>query len=204
MDRFAFVDAQAAVDGFENHLPSTTITQLRKEARTVEELIATIPNAGKRKLSPYSRRRVPGVLDFGWAAGLLDGEGCVHLARQTYAGNARRRPTYRLSVSVAQTRLSVLQEFEWIVGITGTYTSQPPRLLQRRTCHSLIFGGMRAYVVLEQLHSLLRRKQPQAELARRFREECDIHQHPGPEGHSEDVWDLREWYHGEMSKLNRD
>lgn len=181
-----------------------TITMVRSRAESAEEMIATIPNPQRRALSPVSKRDVATEADLAWAAGLFDGEGCVHIACARYSPQSKRRPTYRLRVTVCQSRLAVLREFEWAVGLNGTYSSPKPTKLQNRVCHSLNYDGLAAYAVLERLVEFLRRKMPQARLAKEFRKDCAIHVHPGPEGQPESVWELRRWYYERMRILNQE
>lgn len=179
------------------------ITRARMEAATVAQKLAVITNAGVRSMSPISQRRIVTQADLGWAAGFFDGEGCVHIARQTYKKDATRRPTYRLRLHIAQCSLDVLQEFEWIVGVSGRIVSPKPTKKQNRVCHALVYDGMKAFVVLQKLHEHLRRKRPQSALAAEFRDRCQIHVHPGPGGMAEEVWELREWYYKRMMLLNQ-
>lgn len=130
----------------------------------------------------------------------MDGEGCIHIARQTY-GTSGRRPTYRLRLQITQNDETLLKEFEWSVGVEGRIYSPKPSRKQNKVCHSLNYDGVRAFAVLERLMAHLRRKKPQAELAAEFRAACDIHRHTGPKGCPEQVWDLRKWYYERMSDL---
>lgn len=153
-------------------------------------------------LSPISQRRHVGEADLGWAAGVMDGEGCIHIARQTY-GTSGRRPTYRLRLNIAQNDEQMLREFSWVVGVPGRIYSPKPTRKQNKTCHCLVYDGVSAFAVLERLHKHLRRKQAQATLAAEFRERCDIHRHTGPRGCPESLWELREWYYERMSGMKR-
>lgn len=166
------------------------------------------PSAGatpaQRVLSPYTKRAFQTDADMAWAAGLFDGEGCVHIAKQTYGKKTGRQPTYRLRVSVHQTRLAVLHEFEWAVGLCGTYPRQTVTNKQRRVCHALVYDGVTAFKLLERMSEFLRRKAPQARLAKEFRRECAVHVHPGPNGHDKSIWDLRRWYYAQMRLLNKE
>ena len=62
---------------------------------------------------------------------------------------------------------------------------------------------MRALFVLERLREHLRRKREQADLAQKFRVDCQIHVHPGCRGMSPEVWRRRQWYYERMQELNR-
>jgi hypothetical protein len=174
------------------------------EAASLNDLFADSASAKVRPMSPLSKRETPNEADVAWAAGFFDGEGCVHIARQTYGKQSSRRPTYRLAVSVSQTRLATLHEFEWAVGFTGTYGKPKPTKKQTRMCYALNYHGVTAYKVLERLSEFLRRKEPQAQLAKEFRAECKIHVHPGPNGQTEKIWRLRRWYYERMRMLNKE
>jgi hypothetical protein len=183
---------------------SGDISRARTAASTVDEMLASIPTLKiPFALSPYSKRSTRNEADLGWAAGILDGEGCIGIAKQSFGKSSKRRAVYRLRVQVAQTHLTLLEEFQWVVNICGVIAEPEVTKKQRRRCYSLIYDGLRAFAVLEILVGHLRRKRPHALEARAFRRECDIHVHPGPNGHSEAVWERRRWYYNRMRALNR-
>lgn len=161
---------------------------------------ATAIASQRALLSPISRKTVTTPLDRAWAAGFFDGEGCIHIARQTY-GKTGRRPTYRLRLDISQNNISVLQEFEWAVGVAGRHYTLKRTRKQNRSCYSLAYDGVAAFEVLERLIDMLRRKKCEAELAAEFRRECDIHTHFGPKGCPPDLWRLRATYYKKMIAL---
>lgn len=191
---------------FEIEGPScgTDSTSAAGNARSLGRVLQAGNRSPKRVLSPYSKRAYQTDADMAWAAGLFDGEGCVHIAKQTYGEKTNRQPTYRLRVSVHQTRLAVLHEFEWAVGLCGTYPRQQVTNKQTRVCHALVYDGVTAFTLLDRMSEFLRRKAPQAELAREFRRECAVHVHPGPKGHKESIWETRRWYYARMRILNKE
>ena len=178
------------------------ISEAREQASTLHEMWAVMEDVAARALSLFWGGLCPTDADVGWAAGLMDGEGCVHIARQTYPGTGECK-NYSLRVQVAQCSLAVLREFEWAVGLNGRISSPKPKRLQTRVCHYLSYSGMRALFVLERLREHLRRKREQADLAQRFRIDCQIHVHPGCRGMSAEVWRRRHWYYERMQELNR-
>ena len=158
-------------------------------------------SASQRLLrAPISRKLIATPLDLAWAAGFFDGEGCIHIARQTY-GISGRRPTYRMRLDISQNNISVLQEFEWAVGIRGRHYTLQRTAKQNRPCYSLAFDGVAAFEVLERLIDMLRRKKCEAELAAEFRRECDIHRHFGSKGCPPELWRLRFSYYKKMIAL---
>lgn len=201
------MDDKAATGQLGSAEPSSTATVSTSTiicAARVRQMLNGGPAQAQRVLSPYSKRAYQTDADMGWAAGLFDGEGCVHIAKQTYAKQTGRQPTYRLRVSVHQTRLAVLHEFEWAVGLRGTYPRQTVTNKQRRVCHALVYDGVTAFTLLERMGEFLRRKAPQARLAQEFRRECAVHVHPGPNGHDKSIWELRRWYYSQMRLLNKE
>ncbi|NML48019.1 hypothetical protein HHL11_30000 [Ramlibacter sp. G-1-2-2] len=200
------VSTAARLDMHPMNLDGTAygVSQARSAASTVDEMLATVGKLKKPFLmSPYSKCTTPNEADIGWAAGILDGEGCIHIARQKFGKKSGRRPVYRLRVQIAQTSRTLLEEFEWVVGICGTIAEPPVTKKQRRRCYSLIYDGLSAYAVMERLVEHLRRKRVHVVEAKNFRRECAIHVHPGPHGHSKDIWKRREWYYNRMRALNR-
>lgn len=183
-------------------LSTMPITEAREQAFTLDEMWAVMEDVATRSLSPVSGRETPTDADIGWAAGLMDGEGCVHIAKQTYPGTGECKG-YSLRIQVAQCSLPVLREFEWAVGLSGRISSPKPKRLQTRVCHYLNYSGMRAFFVLERLREHLRRKREQADLAQKFRVDCQIHVHPGCRGTPPDVRKRRHWYYERMQELNR-
>lgn len=178
-----------------------TLSRTRKAAQSIQDLHGLLNLQPPQLFAPVSGRKTPTRADVAWAAGLFDGEGCVHIACQTYPN---RRAVYRLRVSVSQVNAAVLREFGWAVGVPGRLYSPRPTKKQKRICHALVYDGVEAFLVLQILRDHLRRKQAQTDLARRFRDECDIHRHPGPKGLSEAVWALRRWFYDRMKQLNQE
>lgn len=204
--------ARAAQAGQESQIPvvrkKPTLAQAVDALRSAKRLHADhlkplLVKQDMRLLSPVDHRRDPTVTDLGWAAGILEGEGCIQIVRQKYK-RSDRRDTYRIRLDIAQTNKSLLQEFEWAVGLKGNIVSPPPKDKQTRTCHSLIYQGLAAIVVLTRLRMMLKFKRAQCELALEFQEKCEIHRHWGPNGCPQEIWELRHWYYERMQRIKRD
>lgn len=78
---------------------------------SVDAMHALLDKREVRSLSPVDQRREALDCDVAWAAGLFDGEGCISIARHTYAKTGRR-PSYRMRLQLCQNNLQTLQEFE--------------------------------------------------------------------------------------------
>ena len=104
--------------------------------------------------------------DLAWAAGFLDGEGCIHIAKQRYPG--RRSDTYRLGVHVAQNDLPTLEALCVAVGIRAPIYATKRAKNHSRQCYTLNFSGHSALLLLQAVMQHLRRKRLEAETALKF------------------------------------
>ena len=135
----------------------------------------------------------------GYCSGFVDGEGCIHIAKQLQRG--RPRPTYRARLSIAQGNLEVL---EYVAAVLGepSYLGRVRRTEQHnRQQYVLVYDGRHACAVLEKLLPYLRVKAPEARVLLRYFEECDVRVHPGPRGHDTAVWHLREKFYKKLRRL---
>jgi hypothetical protein len=102
----------------------------------------------------------------GWAAGFLDGEGCIHITKQQY--RTSRTPTYRLGVQVTQNHLETLERFREIVCADARIYATKRAPNHKRQCYALnCYGHVAASLLLELLPHL-RRKREEAEAAISF------------------------------------
>jgi hypothetical protein len=174
----------------------------RKSRDVMAKVVDKVANFAARLFSPFSGAVQPKVTDIAWAAGLFDGEGCIHIARQTY-GKSGRRPTYRLRIDIAQNDVRILKEVEWALQIPGRIYTAKVGGRNKRVCHALKYDGVTAFEVLEKIGPMLRRKRAEADLAERFRRNCHVHTHFGPNGCPDDIWHLRVWYYKAMRALKK-
>ena len=144
--------------------------------------------------------RLPGVVGVAHAAGLFDGEGCIHIARQKKA-TARRGHIFRLVVSVAQNHLDTLIDFQNHVGVAGRIYQTRRRGTANRDTYALNYDGATAESLLDVLVPFLRRKQDEALEALRFQRTFDLKRHFGPSGCPEDIWLQREAHYRKLRNL---
>jgi|JI8StandDraft_1071087.scaffolds.fasta_scaffold367918_1 hypothetical protein len=135
-----------------------------------------------------------------WAAGFADGEACVSIVRQRFH-KSNRRDTYRMRFDIGQNHLTVLQDFEKAVGLSGRLYKVKRAKSQNRDSYMLTYDGDSAFKVIDRLRPFLRRKNHEAELAFEFKDQCQISRHFGPKGCPEEVWKLREKFHRKMQSL---
>jgi len=148
----------------------------------------------------FSNPRLPDTVGLAYAAGLFDGEGCVHIARQKKA-SARRGHIFRLTVSVAQNHLDTLVDFQTLTGIAGRIYGTRRQGTSNRDSYSLNYGGKDAETLLETLRPFLRRKQDEADEALRFQRNCEINRHFGPKGCPDAIWRQRERHYKKLRSL---
>lgn len=140
------------------------------------------------------------LADLAWAAGFMDGEGCISIARQKYSDPARR-DTFRLRVDITQNHLKVLRYFEKAVGVQGRLYEVKRSGSQNRDSYHLGYDGDRAFEVIERLLPFLQRKQHEAEAVLEFRRTCELNRHFGPKGCPPRIWALRERFYRKLQAL---
>ena len=140
------------------------------------------------------------LVDLAWAAGFMDGEGCISIARQTYT-DPTRRDTFRLRVDITQNHLKVLRYFEKAVGVQGRLYEVKRTGSQNRDGYHLGYDGDRGFDVIERLLPFLQRKQHEAEAVLEFRKTCELNRHFGPKGCPERIWKLRERFYRKLQAL---
>ena len=128
-----------------------------------------------------------------WAAGFLDGEGCIHIARQRYKSS--RSDTYRLGVFVAQNDLPTLEQFRDAVGVQTRIHATKRALRHRHQCYTLNYTGNKAIRVLELVSPYLVRKRAEAEAARVFWAYGRFQPPAAPSGTTPAATDLRESFY---------
>lgn len=144
--------------------------------------------------------RLAGTSALSYAAGLFDGEGCIHIAKQTHPGS-RQGYVYRLVVSVAQNHLRSLIDFQDFVGIPGRLYPVKRQGSANRDAYTLTYDGGTAEALLRVLQPYLGRKADEAAVALAFQTHGQIRRHFGPNGCPEDVWRKRAYYYRKLRNL---
>lgn len=128
----------------------------------------------------YENRSIPWPRpSLSWAAGMLDGDGCVTIVRQTYPNRAS---TYRLVVQVTQNCLQTLKHFRVCVGVPAPIHEVKRRIGHNRQVYALMYSGPKAVLVLQRLAAHLVRKRPEAEVALSFIEKGQVGRRFGVRG----------------------
>lgn len=128
----------------------------------------------------YVERSVAGPRpSLDWAAGMLDGDGCIAIIKQTFPN---RNPIYRLVVQVCQNCLQTLQHFRECVGVYSPINEVKRRVEHNRQVYTLNYSGPKALLVIERLRGRLVRKSAEAEVALSFIEKGQVGRRFGPRG----------------------
>lgn len=134
-----------------------------------------------------------------WAAGFIDGEGCIHIAKQRYRGE--RSDTYRLGVYVTQNDKSVLEHLRDVVGIDAPIFPVKRARNHKRQCYTLNFSGKGAQQLLSLLEVFFRRKRAEAAAALAFCTEGLVGKRFGRKAVPPDIVATREHYFRLLKQL---
>lgn len=180
----------------ENQLGTGSEDSSGKESGAESGDVAVIPLASIA-LSPEDLRLDLDEFDEGagaprpslaWAAGMLDGDGCIAIIKQPFAN---RRPIYRLTVSVCQNCLQTLEHFRRCVGVDGVIYAVKRKLEHNKQVYTLNYSGPKALLLIRRLRTLLVRKRPEALVAISFCLNGQISRRFGPHGVPADVEAVR-------------
>jgi hypothetical protein len=129
-------------------------------------------------------------LAYAWAAGFLDGEGCVSLVRvRRTCGN---RVNYRARVHIVQNCLETLNILRDRVGENCVLSQLLHRESYTRPIYQLIYDGIHCHRLLKKLRPYLVRKGAESDVIFEFYRDGQPTRHFGPKGVPADIWHLRE------------
>lgn len=139
------------------------------------------------------------AIDLAWAAGFLDGEACIHIAR--VKRNCGHGVNYRLRLYVSQNCLHTLVRLQQIFGGMGYIRQVRRRLQHTRQIYTYSLDGRSAIEAIRAVWPYLYRKRAEADVALAFYEDGDISLHPGPKGTSPAIWAFRKWCYDKLRKM---
>lgn len=147
----------------------------------------------------YENRSIPWPRpSLAWAAGMLDGDGCVAIVRQTYPN---RSNTYRLVVQVTQNDLQTLKHFRVCVGVPEQIYEVKRRISHNRQVYALMYSGPKAVLVLQRLAAHLVRKRAEAEVALSFIEKGQVGRRFGGRGVPPSIEQIRISHYNKLRAL---
>jgi len=141
----------------------------------------------------------PGVATISWAAGFVDGEGCIQLSKTRQPG--RKHPTYRPRFDISQNNREVLLDLREILGEDAGLYANKRQVSQNRQTYSLVYDGVHALRAVAKLRPHLRRKHVEADVLLSYPERGWMGVHPGPKGYPPFLWIERERIYRKLRKL---
>jgi len=114
-----------------------------------------------------------------WAAGMLDGDGCIAIVKQPFSN---RRSIFRLIVSISQNCLQTLEHFQRCVNVPSIIYAVRRQIGHNKQVYTLNFTGPNAMRLVKLLHSYLVRKRQEAAVALSFCENGQISRRFGRHG----------------------
>jgi hypothetical protein len=192
MNENQHTNQQTAATNNDPHLLNnhgTELTQRALKSRVWDN--ATQPNDGTAfNLSHTVVLQTLNQVGYAWAAGFLDGEGCVSLARvRRDCGN---RVNYRVRVNLVQNCIETLKTFRDYAGENCVLSQLPHRESYSRPIYQLIFDGSHAYKLLKKLRPFLVRKGAEADVVFEYYSVGQPTRHFGRKGVPSDIWRARE------------
>ncbi len=149
-----------------------------------------------------SQPSVSNAVALAWAAGLTDGDGCVHIAKQRFKSPRRAgRPIYRMRLTISQSNLVVLQQVQKILGINACMVQVARTTQQNRQAYNLVYDGRAAFEAVAKLCPYLVAKRAEALVLMAFARACRVFQHPGPLGQPAWIWKRREQYYKKLQRM---
>ena len=152
------------------------------------------------KHTTTKNQRLPGNLGLSYAAGMLDGEGCICIAK-TRSAQSKNGYNYRLRVIASQNHLRTLTDFQDLVGIEGLLYQITRSPQAHRDQFQLIYDGDKAAELLSALQPYLGRKQSEAVVALQYQSACEVNRRFGRAGCPDSLWKLRESYYRKLRSM---
>lgn len=157
------------------------------------------PGKAPRSVSDSSASSYDDI-SLAWAGGFVDGEGCIHIAKQ--ASLDRRRISYRLGVHISQNNRPVLEHFCEAVGLAAPIHELKHVVGRRRTCYTLNYTGKFARLLIERLLPHLVRKRDEALASLDFWSHGQVGlRRGGPRGLDPALVEVREHYYQLLKQL---
>ncbi len=163
--------------------------------------VPNVPATSRRQAAPrtFGVSRATPHFTIEWAAGFLDGEGCIHIARQTYRG--KRRDGFRLRVYIVQNNLEVLEHFRDGIGIDARIYKVRRTTQHNKQVYTLNFEGKKAMTLIALLMPHLVRKQEEAQVAMAYWVEGRVGMRPGRQGLPPEIVAFRERMYAKLRSL---
>lgn len=105
-----------------------------------------------------------------WAAGFIDGEGCLHITKQKYKSprTGEVKTTHTFKIHIAQVNLEVLERIKNVLGVHANIHKIKRNIRSNRQAYTLNYTGKHAYKAMNMVMPFLVRKRPEAEAVNLF------------------------------------
>ena len=137
--------------------------------------------------------------DMAWAAGFIDGEGCITIARQRTKGSDKI--CHRLKFSIVQNNLEVLEQVRDILDESCFISKLPRTETMNRQAYQLVYDSTHALRAIGKVKPYLRKKHYEAKAAEKMWIEGQMGQRPGKKGWPDEVYETREKWAQKLSRL---
>lgn len=136
------------------------------------------------------------MLNIAWAAGFIDGEGCICILKQKYlSSDGGQKVYYRLSVSISQNNLEVLQRVKEVSGEHGNIFARKRTIQTNRQCYTLNYDSKHALNLIRTLKPFLIRKRAEVDAIEQFWQEGRMEERTGRKPVKDEILAVREsWY----------
>jgi hypothetical protein len=132
----------------------------------------------RKKTKPTDTQVSPTTI--GWAAGIIDGEGCISMTR-CYVGTARRvTESYQIRLRVRMTHYATVRKLQKIFG--GTFSKHPSSTPRAKCTYLWQCGDLLTIEVLTIVLPALLTRRKQALLVMEYRQRCYGVQSTWPNG----------------------
>jgi hypothetical protein len=141
----------------------------------------------------------PHALKLAWAAGFIDGDGCVTAVIQRHQN--RITPSVRIRVVIVQNDHYVLQVLKNVLGESGALNALKRQPCQNRQPYQLQYDSGHAIAVLKKIRPYLVRKAREADACMELFIEGKLDKMPGPKGFPPEVLRIRYYWVGRIGRL---
>jgi hypothetical protein len=149
--------------------------------------------------TPSDLLDMPECIRLSWAAGFIDGDGCISGIIQRYKD--RKTPSVRLVVSVVQNDIHTLQVLQKILDEKSHLFTLKRQRCHNRQAYELLYAGRHAISVLQKIEPYLIRKKMECWAAQELHREGCLSVRPGPNGHPEAVHRARAYWVNKLRNL---
>ena len=136
---------------------------------------------------------------YAWAAGMIDGDGCISAVVQQHPGRAT--PSVRIRVAVSQNDHYTLLVLKGVLGERGALNALKRQPCQNRHPYQLLYDGRHAIAVIKKILPYLVRKAAEADACLKLQEEGEVGRCPGPNGFSAETHGRRAYWVNRLKRM---